>query len=99
MHIRYIKWWCSTPLPALLRQIADYLELPQDKRYVHPSWLKTCQSRFNSLNEKSKTAVLHSMALPDGKNGTERKDIFRKGLLSRRFTLTQIEHILNERKE
>jgi len=94
MHIRYIKWWCTTPLPALLRQIADYLELPQDKRHVHPNWLKTCQTKFHALNEKSKTSVLHNMSLPDGKNSTERKDIFKKALLTRRFTLSQIENIL-----
>lgn len=96
MYIRYIKWWCSIPLPELLRKIADYLELPQDKRYVHPSWLKACQSKFNALDEKSKAAVLKDMALHDGKNGKERKEIFRKGLLSRRYTLTQIENILRK---
>lgn len=98
MYIRYIKWWCTMPLPELLRKIADYLELPQDKRYVHPSWLKACQSKFNALDEKSKSAVLKDMALHDGKNGKERKEIFRKGLLSRRYTLTQIEGILNAYK-
>lgn len=97
MYIRYIKWWCSIPLPELLRKIADYLELPIDKRYVHPGWMKACQTKFNSLDEKSKTKVLHSMALHDGKNSKERKEIFRKGLMSRRFTLTQIEGILNAR--
>jgi hypothetical protein len=86
------------PLPDLLRKIADYLELPQDKRYVHPSWLKTCQSKFNALDEKSKSTVLKDMALHDGKNGKERKEIFRKGLLSRRYTLTQIERILDAYK-
>lgn len=99
MYIRYIKWWCTIPLPELLRKIADYLELPQDKRYVHPSWLKTCQSRFNALDEKSKTSVLQSMALPDGKNSKERKEVFHKGLLSRKYTLTQIEHILKKGNE
>lgn len=98
MYIRYIKWWCTMPLPDLLRKIADYLELPQDKRYVHPNWVKACQSRFNSLDEKSKAAVLKDMALHDGKNGKERKEIFRKGLLSRRYTLTQIERILDAYK-
>ena len=99
MYIRYIKWWCTMPLPELLRKIADYLELPQDKRYVHPNWLKTCQSRFNALDEKQKASVLKDMALPDGKNGKERKEEFRKGILSRRYTLTQIENILRKEKD
>ena len=84
------------PLPELLRKIADYLELPQDKRYVHPNWVKACQSKFSALDEKSKAAVLKDMALHDGKNGKERKEIFRSGLLSRRYTLTQIENILRK---
>lgn len=93
-----MKWWYNGTLSDFLRQCANYIEQPQDDRYIHDNWLKVCQSKFNALNEKSKTAVLHSMALPDGKNGTERKEIFRKGLLSRRFTLTQIEHILQKEK-
>lgn len=96
MYIRYIKWWCTVPLPELLRKIADYLELPQDKRYVHPNWVKACQSKFNTLDEKSKSAVLKDMALHDGKNGKERKEVFRRALLSRKYTLTQIENILRK---
>lgn len=93
---RHMKWWYNGTLSDFLRECANYIEQPQDNRYIHDNWLKACQSKFNALDEKSKAAVLKDMALNDGKNGKERKEIFRKGLLSRRYTLTQIENILRK---
>lgn len=97
-YIRGLRWLTDLPLPDILRNLAEYLEKDYSSNPYHPDALKSCQSRFNALNEKSKTNVLHNMALPDGKNGAERKDIFRKGLLSRRYTFTQIEHIIQKEK-
>lgn len=96
---RMIKWWYNGTLPDLLRKCADYLELLHDSRYLHDGWLKSCQTKFNALNEKQKSQVLKNMAIEDGANGKQRKELFRKGLLSRRFTLTQIEDILQSVKE
>ena len=96
---RHMAWWYKGTLPEFLRQCADFLERKPDTRWRHDSWLKTCQTKFNALDEKSKTSVLQSMALPDGKNSKERKEEFRRGLLSRKYTLTQFEHILKKGKQ
>ena len=97
-YIRGLRWLTDLPLPDILRNLAEYLEKDYSNNPYHPDALKACQSKFNALDEKSKSAVLKDMALHDGKNGKERKEIFRSGLLSRKYTLTQIERILNAYK-
>jgi len=97
-YIRMIKWWYNGTLPDLLRQIADYLDRPDDLRYIHTGWLKACGTKFNALSEGQKKEVLKSLARPEGANAKERKEIFRKALLSRQFTLTQIEYIIQQVK-
>jgi hypothetical protein len=95
---RHMKWWYNGTLPDFLRKVADYLDKEPDMRYIHPGWLKACGTRFNSLSEGQKKEVLKSLARPEGVNAKERKEIFRKALLSRQFTLTQIEYIIQQVK-
>lgn len=91
---RHMKWWYNGTISDFLRLCADYLERPDDKRFVHDNWLRGCQTKFNALNESQKKKVLVALAQPEGDNAKQRKELFRKALNSRRFTLTQIEHIL-----
>jgi hypothetical protein len=95
---RLIGWWCNIPLPELLRAIAAYLERKEDTRYLHPGWLKSCKVFFNKLSESQKATVLGLMKQSEGKNGAERKDIFRKALLSKKYTYVQVLEFINSTK-
>ena len=98
-YVRGLKWLTDLPLPDILRNLATYLEQDYSNNPYHSDWIKAVSSKFNALNEKQKASVLKDMALPEGKNGKERKEEFRKGVLSRRYTLTQIENILRKEKD
>jgi Recombination endonuclease VII len=87
---RMIPWWCNIPLPELLRLIAAYLEREDDTTYLHPSWIKSCKVHFNKLSESEKAQALKLMKQPEGKNGKERKEIFRKALLSRKYKYKEV---------
>ena len=82
-----------------LRQAADYLEKEQDTRYVHPGWLKKSQTMFNSLPEGDKKAVLEALGQSQGGNSTERKKLFKKALLTRKFSYDQVKAMIEERKK
>lgn len=95
---RMIGWWCNIPLPELLRLIAAYLELPPDKRYLHPGWIKYCKIQFNKLSESEKSKTLIRLDVQDGKNSKERKELFNKALLSRKYEYHKVLEIINQTK-
>lgn len=95
---RYLKYWYNGTLSEFLRKAADYLERPDDTRYVHPGWLKAMATKFRSLTEKEKAHVLNSMGKKDERNSALRLASFKKALASRAFTLTQVEHIIQKAK-
>lgn len=97
-YVRYLSWWYDGTLSDFLRQCADYIEQPDNKDFLHDSWIKGLCIKFNKLNEADKTSVLKDMAIKDGKNSVERKILFKKALLSRQYTMTQVEHIISSRK-
>lgn len=99
VHTRYLSYWYEGTLPEFLRQAAQYLELEQDERYIHPMWIKKSCTMFNSLNEQGKKEVLHLMHQPQGSNATERKALFRKALLSKKFTFFEVKELIEERKK
>lgn len=98
-YTRYIGWWYEGDLPTLLRQYADYLERGENKDYVHPGWLKASQVQFNKLPEGSKKAVLESLDVDQGANATERKKLFQKALMTRKWTYEGVLQIINKVKE
>lgn len=101
--VRLIQWWYPNDLPTLLRQCADYLEREPDTRFRHTGWLKKATSKFNRLKESDKEKVLKLMQAENGKNGTERKKIFQKQLLTRQYSYdtirTLIEGVVNENQD
>ena len=99
VHTRYLSYWYSGTLPDFLRQAADYLEKEQDTRYVHPGWLKKAQTMFNTLSEGDKRAVLEALGTSQGGNSTERKNLFKKALLTRKFSYEQVKTMIEERKK
>lgn len=94
--MRYVKYWYEGSLSDFLRGAADYLDAGVDERYIHPSWMKKSQTEFNKLSEKNKNALLGFLGLPHGNNSTERKEIFKKGLLSREITFDAVLSALDE---
>lgn len=86
----YIKYWCDIPLPDILRNIADYLDKPEDTRYRHTGWLKRIQTEFNKLSSNEQNGALNELSGKTGKNPKERKELFRKILLTREYSFDRI---------
>lgn len=99
MWTRYLKFWYPGTLPQFLRQCANYLEKPELDHIVHPGWLKGSLTRFNSLSEGRKRLVLMSMGLDEGGNASQRKEAFKKALKSKRYTLEQVNKVIDKYKE
>lgn len=94
--VRYVKYWYNGSLSDFLRRAADYLDAGVDERYIHPGWIAKSKTEFNKLSEKNKDALLQFMNLPTGKNSTERKEIFKDALLSRRITFDDVLRALDK---
>ena len=95
---RYMAWWFSGTISEFLRQCAQYLERPHDKRFRHDHWLKKCSILFNKLPEGVKKEVLHELGQTQGGNAAERKKLFRKALMTRQFNYDQIKKLIQEKK-
>lgn len=95
---RFLGYWCSIPLPDVLRACAAYLERPSDTRYRHPDHLKKLKTKFNSLSSKQMKQVLNHFGKPDGKNLIERKKIFAGIVLDRSLGYDKIKEILDKAK-
>jgi len=95
---RYLSYWYNGTLSQFLRQAADYIELPDDTRYVHPGFQKKLQTMFNTLPEASKRAVLGALGQSQGGNGLERKKLFKRAVASKKFTFEQIKDLINKEK-
>lgn len=98
---RCLQWVTDKPLPELLRNLADYYEDTariEHTRPYHTGHVKRLCTDFNSLNEASKKEVLHHLGQPQGSNGTERKKLFKKALLTRQFTFQQVKDLINQQK-
>lgn len=98
-YVRLIQWWYPNDLPTLMRECADYLEREPDKRYRHPMWIKKINTAFNKLKSSEKDQVLELMGLEKGKNDTERKKIFQKGILTREHDYDTIRKFIGEIKD
>lgn len=96
---RYTQWWYTGTISDFLRQCAQYLEKKPDSRYRHDHWLKKAQTMFNTLSEGDKKAVLEALGKSQGGNSTERKKLFKKALLTRKFSYDQVKTMIEERKK
>lgn len=97
-YIRCLKWMTDKPLPEILRNLADYYEADYSKNPIHTGFIKRLCTDFASLNEVGKKDVLQCMNQPQGNNATERKAIFRKALLTKKFTYEDTRNLINETK-
>lgn len=98
IYTRYLSYWYPWTLSEFLRQAASYIELEDDSRYVHPGWIKRLCTDFASLNEQGKKDTLEKLCQPIGSNATERKVLFRKALLTRKFSYNTVKDLINQKK-
>ena len=98
IHTRYLSYWYTGTLPDFLRQAADYLEREDDLRYIHPGFIKRLSTDFNKLPEALKRAVLKELGQPEGGNGTERKKLFQKAVLTKEHTFDKLKEVIERNK-
>jgi len=96
--VRCLKWLSDKPLPEILRNLADYYEQDYSKNPLHPGWIKRLCTDFASLNEQGKKDTLEKLGQPIGSNATERKILFRKALLTRKFSYNTVKDLINQKK-
>ena len=100
-YIRCLKWLTDVPLPEILRNLADYYEDQErvmHKNPLHTAWIKRVNVEFNKLNEASKRAVLKELGQPEGGNGTERKKLFQKAVLTKEHTFDKLKELIERVK-
>lgn len=93
--VRCLRWQTDLTLPQILRNLADYLETDVSGNPHHPAWMKRIKTDFNALPEAKKEVLLNKFSL-SGKNGKERKEEFRKLILSRKVTFLQLSQLIKD---
>ncbi len=96
---RYMAWWYPGKPSDFLRLLATYLDEDVPADYRHNAWIKKIHTLFNSLTEGQKESVLKQLNRT-GSNGKQRKEEFKKAVLSRDYSYGYLrELILTEKKE
>lgn len=98
-YIRCLKWLTDVPLPDILRNLADYLEVDYSNNPFHVGWMKRVKADFNKLSSKQQDKVLINLGSSTGKNSKERKDLFSKVILDRSKGFVYIRDVINQVKE
>ena len=91
---RYLSYWYNGTLAQFLRQAANYLEKPDDDRFVHPAWIKRLSIDFSKLSTEKQKQVLADMQIEAKSNATARRDAFTKGLKSKQYPFEQIKEMM-----
>ncbi len=100
-YVRCLKWLTDIPLPEILRNLADYYEDQErvmHKNPLHPAWIKRVNIEFNKLTEGSKRLVLKELGQPEGGNGTERKKLFQRAVLTKEHTFDKLKEVIERNK-
>ena len=100
-YVRCLKWLTDKPLSEILRNLADYYEDQErvmHKNPLHPAWIKRVNIEFNKLTEGSKRLVLKELGQPEGGNGTERKKLFQKAVLTKEHTFDKLKELIERVK-
>ena len=90
LYVRYVKYWFNGTYSDFLRQVAIYLEEPEDKRFRHNGWMSKVKVEFNKLSEGNKDKVLIELGQKVGKNQAERKKLFSKVILNKELGYNKI---------
>lgn len=90
LYVRYVKYWFNGTYSDFLRQVALYLEEPEDSRFRHNGWMSKVKVEFNKLSEGNKDKVLIELGQTVGKNQAERKKLFSKAILNKELGYNKI---------
>jgi hypothetical protein len=93
---RCLEWVTDKPLSEILRNLADYVEADYSDNPYHNAWLKRVSIDFNKLKESDKDRVLIVLDQPKGSNAKQRKELFRKAVLSRKFGYEYLNLIIKQ---
>lgn len=83
LQARYLNHWYPNDLAMFLRQCANYLDKPPDKRWRHLGWIKKVTIEFNKLKVAQQNLLLHNLGQPHGSNIKERRKLLNKAILKR----------------
>jgi len=53
--VRYLRHWYPETLSTFLRKAANYLEKPDDQRWVHPGWINLGYEKGKNSTERKAT--------------------------------------------
>lgn len=96
LQVRYLNHWYAGSLSDFLRQCADYLDRPIDRRFRHPNWIKKTITEFNKLKVSEQNNVLIALGQPRGVNLVERRKLLNKAILTRKFSRDTIIHLIQK---
>lgn len=95
---RCLQWVSDESLPYILRNLANYLEQDYSDNAIHPGHIKKICSIFNTLTEKQKEAILQALQ-ETGSNSKQRKEVFKKLVLSRKYSYEYLKELILTLKE
>jgi len=99
-YTRCLKWLTDVPLPQLLRNLADYLEVDYSNNPYHTGWMTKVKIEFNKLSARQQNDVLAHFGSRLGSNPKHRKELFRSLVIDRSLgydvILSTIKEIKNE---
>ena len=97
---RHISWWLDDmTLAELLRNTAEYLERPPDKRFRHNGWIRVVQIAFNKASAKQQNAILEALGSKQGSNLAERRKLLKKAIMQREKGHEEIMKIIRKETE
>jgi hypothetical protein len=97
-YIRCLSWLTNKPLPEILRNLADYLEVDYSNNPYHPAWIKRVTADFNKLAAKQQNELL-GLCSKQGSNPSQRKALFNSLCLDRNNGYDLIKASINKVKE
>ena len=94
---RHISWWLEgMTLAELLRNTAEYLERPPDKRFRHNGWIRGVQIAFNKASAKQQNAILEALGESKGGNLAARRKLLKKAISKREKGYEEIMKIIKK---
>lgn len=97
-YTRCLKWLTDVPLPELLRNLAEYLEVDYSNNPYHTGWQKKVKVAFNKLSAKQQNDVLQYFGSQPGSNPKQRKELFRVLVMNRELGYDKLLSIIKEFK-
>lgn len=97
-YTRCLGWLVDIPLPVILRNLADYLEVDYTGNPYHSGFLEQLKIRFNKLSASQQNKVLIALGAIEGSNPAKRKELFSKVILDRSKGFMYIADVINQVK-